>query len=1165
MLPAKGQRMLGAARSANAAGPQQSDSQAVHDSRTPDARNRISTSPVQQRKASSSNGCATEKRPTSTYADHVWLEQAAAERTGRLDELREARERLAALIVDLSPDAESAAKVIEEAAALAMAPSPSGSAGSAAPTGGTTRAVTSQSSGDHASADNDSLRELQPLELSSDQAADAAAATAVDNGDTAAAPPPPPAPMESAAAGPPEPPSAKAKRRARSARRGGADQARRANTQQRKQAAAKATQAPSASAGKKSPESHHRSRPNTTASSSDAPAPTPLSRPFEPQARKQVSGNTAPGKKSPERRMRGTHAHQKASAETADRHLASASAPASSSSCAASPAAAPSSSRADSFRGQGKRRPRSARREREKDAKQKMSSAAVASPAPAPAAESPSAAESPAAAEPSALAESPAAAEPPAAAETPASCAAKLPQHVQQPGAGARALATSAASPEQSVQCANKRQPTRPARKTGEHGTRAQTLSPHKRSPERRARPAEHRPKQTAAPTSAATTRPVGPSIATSTASGASTSGVAPAPAPATTPEALANDEEEASLDALPAQATEDTPVHVAWKYIGPQMRIATGQVLLLLREFSNRLAGREGKVQVGVIRSEQEAGAASVLLAGSDSEVPFDFDSVSHVLLPWPLPNASALEAVVGADARRQTAVANTVDAEGLRPQRTPGLGRYAAGQELVVLLDRSWFDAVVVHPPDDMRSTVHQITVAGSQHALLLHPWNHAPHLARSSTCNDVWTRYSADLGSEHSSITDALSGQRLSVYHQCVPLKLAPTVDGLNAAEHGGLRGVTEINELFNWLSSAHADRREVPSTLSRAARLVTQGLPDEAATHVLKEMDDKYAVFAGRGARAVGTDALQRAMAEVSQVKDQYTSSTSAMNAEQKADLERFSQGEKQTDDANRKKQQKEQETLHTDKQRERDDMINSQKNETRQLDLQHQRQRMDHSQNEIAMKRQHDTETDKELKAFKEGQYREADVFKRRIATTRVEEEKRINMLNRQEHEAGMEARQLEMKELEAMQEVEKQKLMNDKESASTDAEAKYLEAKQALESQHAQNLSNLDATQEAEREAFESAKSEAEKSLLEDQDEATRDMRRQQERDAAGQKLARDDELRLHVEKQNEERKQIGLRHKEEIKQFGISQERRKTELSTKQEADRKEMFASRR
>ena len=60
----------------------------------------------------------------------------------------------------------------------------------------------------------------------------------------------------------------------------------------------------------------------------------------------------------------------------------------------------------------------------------------------------------------------------------------------------------------------------------------------------------------------------------------------------------------------------------------------------------------------------------------------------------------------------------------ESLRRVLMPGLGRYSAGQELVVNLDRVWIDAVVLQPPDSMSSTVHRVSAGGAQYSLLLAP---------------------------------------------------------------------------------------------------------------------------------------------------------------------------------------------------------------------------------------------------------------------------------------------------------------------------------------------------------------------------------------------------------------------------------------------------------
>ena len=63
-------------------------------------------------------------------------------------------------------------------------------------------------------------------------------------------------------------------------------------------------------------------------------------------------------------------------------------------------------------------------------------------------------------------------------------------------------------------------------------------------------------------------------------------------------------------------------------------------------------------------------------------------------------------------------------------------------------------------------------------------MHPWNHAPADLPAAHLQALRGRYERSLRSRHACIVDALSGRRLDVREQCVPIGLA----GGESAEHG-----------------------------------------------------------------------------------------------------------------------------------------------------------------------------------------------------------------------------------------------------------------------------------------------------------------------------------------------------------------------------------------
>ena len=101
----------------------------------------------------------------------------------------------------------------------------------------------------------------------------------------------------------------------------------------------------------------------------------------------------------------------------------------------------------------------------------------------------------------------------------------------------------------------------------------------------------------------------------------------------------------------------------------------------------------------------------------------------------------------------------------------------RFAKGQQLVARLEGRWAEVTVVGHD----SGRHQLRLEGTcgretSCSLQLGPWNHSPlemRLEPFDSVRDWWLR---TLKETHSSVTDALSGHKLSVMEQCVPMKMA-----------------------------------------------------------------------------------------------------------------------------------------------------------------------------------------------------------------------------------------------------------------------------------------------------------------------------------------------------------------------------------------------------
>lgn len=589
---------------------------------------------------------------------------------------------------------------------------------------------------------------------------------------------------------------------------------------------------------------------------------------------------------------------------------------------------------------------------------------------------------------------------------------------------------------------------------------------------------------------------------------------------------------------------------------VPPLSQLIGGKALLLLRDFSSRVVGNEGKA-LAVEVEEREPNDSSAMpmarLVGSQRKAKIGFDSISHTLLPWPVPIDHAVERLTSTGK-----MASSQLAADLRRTITPGLSQYAVGQELVALIDGIWLDARVLQPPDCGSSTVHKVQGGGSAHHVLLHPWNHAPLIMRCSPFNEVCNRHFSALLSKHTFIIDALSGQQLHVHHQCVPLDLAPVEEGKGPVQ------VTDVGELYNWLYAAQALRRDIPSTLAKAAKFSSYGQPDEAADRVSAELADRLLAVTGTPAElAAARAAIQRAQTEVDQAKLAYGSSADQLLHQQKLDLEDHLAAEKSQEEQHAARQLKEQETNAEDQQNEMANRLAAHKEESKDLHKEHQRVTAESHAQELAVKREFEQSADKALKAFKDAQFKEADTFKRKLAGLRVEGDSRLATYSRQEHEEFLERRSRQYKTLEAKHEDEKSRIDDDLVSEAKARVQSFEDRKQELDVAQAASVIALAEAQAAELIAAEAANKEALKTLARDQKKLAAEqevMHKQQVFDTSN-----DDSKTKMQQAQLEERNQMAIRHKDDVKKFNTQCEARRTALVSKQEEDRKAMFAMRR
>ena len=104
------------------------------------------------------------------------------------------------------------------------------------------------------------------------------------------------------------------------------------------------------------------------------------------------------------------------------------------------------------------------------------------------------------------------------------------------------------------------------------------------------------------------------------------------------------------------------------------------------------------------------------------------------------------------------------------------------------------------------------------GWRRKLDLHPFNHAPSVLDASTFEALWKRHAQEMRRKHSSIIDALSGRRLDIAEQVVPLKMSnlsqssSSEDEVKNLDKYFRTEATPVEGLLAWLEHKYKARAE-----------------------------------------------------------------------------------------------------------------------------------------------------------------------------------------------------------------------------------------------------------------------------------------------------------------------------------------------------------------
>jgi hypothetical protein len=146
-----------------------------------------------------------------------------------------------------------------------------------------------------------------------------------------------------------------------------------------------------------------------------------------------------------------------------------------------------------------------------------------------------------------------------------------------------------------------------------------------------------------------------------------------------------------------------------------------------------------------------------------------------------------------------------------------------YAGGQQLLVYDGSQWQQAAVV---SDARvgSAENVLQFADEKRTpMALHPWNHAPLELPLADFEVMRSRHASIMCKRHASIIDALSGQRLDVFDQCIPIKIVGGADQADAR----LAEIADVSALADVLCDKYTARREQPGGGGRLGIILTAG--------------------------------------------------------------------------------------------------------------------------------------------------------------------------------------------------------------------------------------------------------------------------------------------------------------------------------------------------
>lgn len=587
-------------------------------------------------------------------------------------------------------------------------------------------------------------------------------------------------------------------------------------------------------------------------------------------------------------------------------------------------------------------------------------------------------------------------------------------------------------------------------------------------------------------------------------------------------------------------------------------IKLATGQHVWLLLDYCARLSGTEGALVAGIIHSDVESTSLKVQ-PGSNSpgaiESSYSFDDISQVILPWPIPSGLMVEESPGLESTEN------LSNKARRLVMVPAFSRYPDGQELIAMVDGAWLDVKVRGSPEHPSSTIHQVQMGASRQALLLNPWNHAPKLVNVAKFNKLKQHYSNWLARRHTHITDAISGQQHGVLDQCVPFDIS--MQGEAPVTKPPFPSIFDVEHVYKWARSAYSARCECSSALSRVSRLVSHGSPDEAAQLMIKELQQVSRELPAAQQR--GAAELQKATDDFTFARTAFLTSLDKLLSQQRIELNECSAEEQQNEDTLKGLHQVAQKTLANDKAKEKSALLDEQQRETRQHESEHQQQRAEISSAHSTSKVARDQEMDRVLRSFKEGQLREGDLFKRQVASQRVEDEKALSAKVKQlqdelkqnyDHRAKelQDAFEKEVSELTSGHEAENAALALKQECAVVEVDADSQTMLTDLETRHRDEIASVGTLQDGRSKEQTEQNEEQRKAFYASQRDEVKALGAQQE-----------EARKMNTEEQNLARKDLLARQKEEVRQHTVHAEQLRTDLTAKHEADRKAALAVRK